>query len=129
MEELIKKINDRLDNIEKKLEHIEFKQDRLFYNTNVDRILYEYNVTKEQYKLIMDEMDRVRDNLDNGKSVGHMGFENNIKSIMGNRNDIDYHFCEYIARAFMEDDRWEEVFVALYGNMPKYRNIIGDKND
>lgn len=40
----------------------------------------------------------------------------------------DYHFCEYLAKAFMEDERWEEVFPALYGHLPKYQYYI-EKRD
>ena len=35
--------------------------------------------------------------------------------------------CEYLARAFMDEGRWDEVFPALYGDMPKY-NYLKDKN-
>lgn len=112
-----------------RLNHIEFRQDLLFNDSSVNRILYEYNVTKEEYNSIMDEMDRLRTIIDSGNEVQHGEFENNVYTIMGNRQDIDYHFCEYISKAFMEEGRWEEVFPALYGNMPKYKYLKEDKND
>lgn len=37
---------------------------------------------------------------------------------------IEYHFCEYVAKEFAEDMRWEEVFQALYGDFPKYGGKI-----
>lgn len=125
----LEEIKNMLDSINSRLDQIEFKQDRLFYRTNVDSILYEYNVTRKQYEAIMDEMDKIRETLEEGKSIENSGFERHIEKIMNNRQDIDYHFCEYIARAFMEDDRWEEVFPALYGNMPKYKHLLENDNE
>ena len=37
---------------------------------------------------------------------------------------IEYHFCEYVAKEFMEDRRWEEVFHEIYGSFPKYGGKI-----
>lgn len=125
----MEEIKRALESMNERLNHIEFRQDLLFNDSSVNRILYEYNVTKEQYNSIMDEMDRLRNIIYSGNEVHHGEFENNVYAIMGNRQDIDYHFCEYISKAFMEEGRWEEVFPALYGNMPKYKYLKEDKND
>lgn len=125
MEEVLRE----LEKINKRLDFIEFRQDLLFSDTGVNRILYDYKVTKKQYSDIMDEMDRLRNILDSSNEVHHGEFEKNVYTIMGNREDIDYHFCEYIAKAFMDDDRWEEVFPALYGDMPKYKYLKENQND
>jgi len=34
--------------------------------------------------------------------------------------------CEEIAKNFMLDGRWEEVFMKLYGDMPKYSYLKRD---
>jgi hypothetical protein len=56
-----------------------------------------------------------------GEEVNHGAFETEIIGIC-NRRGIEYHFCEIITKVFMEDRRWEEVFPAWYGDMPKYKN-------
>lgn len=98
---------------------------------NIDRTFKEYNVTKEEQRKIMDVMDKYRESIAKGEEVFHATFENDIIAIFGGdipamRHEpaIEYHFCEYVAKDFMEDGRWEEVFLALYGNFPKYGGKI-----
>ena len=79
-------------------------------------------------------MDKFRHEINNKKEVNNTTFENDIISIFGGdtaamKRKIEYHFCEYIAKAFMDDDRWEEVFPALYGDMQKYQYLKGDSDD
>ena len=57
--------------------------------------------------------------IENGKDYSHNGFENKLYAIVP-EHDGDYHMCEELAKGFMDDGRWEEVFMALYGDMPKY---------
>ena len=111
--------------IEERLDFMEFRQELLFNDTEVDRMLFEYNINHEQYREIMNLMDEYRILLDHGEEVYHGAFESKIYNIVPHL-DGDYHFCEYIARAFMNTDRWEEVFPALYGDMPKYKGIFND---
>lgn len=98
---------------------------------SIEKTFKEYNVTKEEQRKIMDVMDRYRQNIANGVSVNNATFENDIISIFGgdiqaakHKPAIEYHFCEFIAKDFMDDGRWEEVFPALYGNFPKYGGKI-----
>lgn len=112
-EEQYNEIMDRLD-------FIEFRQQLLFNNDEVSRLLFECNVTHKQYQKIMGVMETYRVMIGRKEKVSHTSFENEIYTVMGRRNDIDYHFCEGIALAFRNQDRWNEVFDALYGDMPKY---------
>lgn len=98
---------------------------------NIDRVFKEYKITQTEQKQIMDVMDSYREKLDRGISISHSDFENDIISIFGgdipamkHSPAIEYHFCEYVAKGFMEDKRWEEVFPALYGSFPKYSGKI-----
>ena len=99
---------------------------------NIDRTFKEYNITKEEQRKIMDVMDKYREHIANGIEVSNAEFENDIIAIFGgdipamrHTPAIEYHFCEYVAKDFMEDRRWEEVFPALYGDFPKYGGKIG----
>lgn len=111
----------RYKQLKDKIEHLEFKQQLLFNNSNVDRLLFEYDIEKDEYNQIMDIMDEFRNKIfKKDDRISHAEFENKILKLL-DRDNIDYHFCEYIAKAFMDDGRWEEVFPALYGHMPKYK--------
>ncbi|WP_202708809.1 DUF1878 domain-containing protein [Sporosalibacterium faouarense] len=109
--------------IEDRLSLIEFRQELLFNNTGVDRLLFEYNVTKPQYRSIMDVMDEYRRKIDNNESVHHGGFEQEIYNIVPQHHG-DYHFVEGLAQEFHGQGRWEEVFVVLYGDMPKFQSYL-----
>lgn len=109
---------EKIFELEKRIEMLEFKVDLLSQNTNTSRLLFEYNITHPQFTALMDLMDKFRKEIDNKNKVSHVSFEEKVYKITGNNGD--YHFCESLAQAFMEDGRWEEVFPALYGNMPKY---------
>ena len=113
--------------LEERLDFIEFRQQLLFTNSDLDRLIFEYEITQSEYRGIMDLMDQFRSDIEKGKSVSHGSFEDQMYVIVTTHYG-DYHMCEYIARAFMDEGRWEEVFPALYGNMPKYQ-FLKDKND
>ena len=49
----------------------------------------------------------------------HAGLETQIYEIVPEHNG-DYHMCEEIVKGFYDEGRWEEVFIKLYGDMPKY---------
>lgn len=99
--------------------------------SNVEQTFKEYKITKEEQRKIMDVMDKYREYIANGISVYSADFENDIISIFGgdipamkHKPAIEYHFCEFVAKNFMEDGRWEEVFPALYGSFVKYGGKI-----
>ena len=109
--------------LEARVNELEFKQRLLFENSTVDRILFEYNIKESEYHSIMDLMAKYRDDIESGKDVSSTIFESEmyelIPSLYGN-----YHFCEFITKAFAEDGQWEEVFPTLYRHSPKYKKSI-----
>lgn len=119
---MFKKFSTKDMSVEERLDFIEFRQELLFNDTEVDRLLFEYNITKEQYTDIMDIMDKFRNNIDKGNKVNHGNFEQKIYEAIPHLGN-DYHFCEYLSRAFKNEGRWEEVFDKLYGHMPKYQGL------
>ena len=130
-ETLLKKIKE----LEETIEHLQFKQDLLFNNSTVDRYLYELNITKKQYNQIMDLFEKYRNQIAHNQPVNHSNFEAEIYAIFdkenknqNNKNLINnYHFVEGLAMSFWEERRWEEVFMELYGKMPKYKYLEKDK--
>jgi len=117
-------MNDKIREIESRLDFIEFRQELLFNNESpVNRILFEYEINKNQYNQIMDLMDTYREKLNKNEKVFNSEFEEEIYKIVQQHKN-NYHFVEYLTRAFMEERRWEEVFPALYGHLPKYKNIL-----
>lgn len=119
---------DYCKKLEKRIEQLEFRQTLMLSDTNINRLLLDYNIRQSEYRGIMDIMDDFRKNFENGKKISHIDFESRVLNLLG-RDDVDYHFCEYIAKAFMDDERWDEVFPILYGDMPKYKYLKEDKND
>ena len=105
--------------IMERLDFIEFRQDLIFSGSELDRSIYEYRLTKKQYTKIMDLMDEYRRKIENNESCSHAGLETQIYKIVPEHNG-DYHMCEEIVKGFYDEGRWEEVFIKLYGNMPKY---------
>ena len=119
-------LEDKNNELQKRVDFLEFRLELLAENTNVTRLLFERKINQEQYRLIMDLMDNYRNKIDKKEKVNHHTFEQEIYSIIRD-NEGDYHLCEAIAQAFMEDGRWEEVFPELYGNMPKYKYYMERK--
>ena len=111
--------NEQLEMVMERLDFIEFRQELLFTNTGLDRSLFEYKITRKQYREIMDVMDEFRTKIDSGESCSNGEFESKIYAIVPSCQG-DYHMCEELAKGFMDDRRWEEVFIELYGDLPKY---------
>lgn len=130
---MVMEIIERIEFLEKEnkklqgqIDFLSFRLDLIAYKGPVNELLYEYGVTEEQYKKIMDLMDALREKIDNGQKISHGEYETEINKIMLDPK-YDYHFAESIARAFMEERRWEEIFPALYGSFSKYRAYFDDR--
>lgn len=111
--------NEQYREIMDRLDLIEFRQELLFTNTDIDRSIFEYGLTRIQYQQIMNLMDKYREKIDRGEHCSHAVFETEIYGIVPEHHG-DYHMCEELSKGFMDEGRWEEVFMDLYGNMPKY---------
>ena len=123
VDEIIK-LKKQNEELEKRINHLEFRQSLILDKSNTTSLLLDYDITQSQYKKIMDIMDEYRKEIGQKKEVNHSSFETKILDAVDNREDMDYHFCEYIAMAFMKDRRWEEVFPKLYGDMQKYKYLL-----
>lgn len=119
-EQKIKFLEEEIKELKRNQQEIEFRQDLIFFSSAVNRILYEYKITKEQYNKIMDLMDNYRRKIENQEIVSHGTFEQQIYELIPHLKG-NYHFAEYLTGAFKEENRWEEVFDILYGDMPKYK--------
>lgn len=116
--------NEELDD---RLDLIEYRQELLFESSHISRIYFEYKVTRSQSKLIGDIFDRYRDDIENNIKVFHSTFEQEIYGIVP-QNEGDYHFVESVAKTFHESGSWEEVFEKLYGGMTKYKFYMENKD-
>ena len=109
----------RFDTLSEKIDFIIFRQQLLFSNDEVSRILFENEVNEQESRAIMDLMDSYREKLSCGDPASHSQFESEVYSIVPHLKG-DYHFCEMLSKAFHDDGRLVEVFPALYGGLPKY---------
>lgn len=115
-----------MDNTEllDRLDLIEFRQELLFENTDYARLLYDNKVTREQKDNISELFSSLRNSLDNGEEImSSSNYESKIYEIVPHRNH-NYHFAENIARVLHKEGRYEEVFVALYGDNPKFDTYL-----
>lgn len=122
-DERISNLEKEVDLLKKEIEKMKFRFELKQVDSNVNDVLYDYDIDREQYRKIMDVMDEYRKHIDANEEVNHSVFETKIKKIVP---EYDYHFAELIAQVFMDDGRWEEVFPALYGNMAKYKGLNND---
>lgn len=116
------------DAIYKELDFIKFRMDLLFYNSDLDRMLYEYNVTREQNTALIELVESYSKDINEGRDVISTKFEQQIYDILPQING-DYHVPESFLRLLWEDGRWEEVFEKLYGESQKFKKIIEDKKN
>lgn len=120
-EERIAILEEKNRDLRDRIEFLEFKFELLFDNSDSCRYFIERNFTREQYNQVMDLMDILREKIDRKEEVSSIDYESEITKI---NNDCDYHDAEIIAKLFMEEGRWEEVFPALYGNSMKYKHYL-----
>ena len=120
-EEMISILEEKNQNLNERLQLLEFKFELLFDNSESCRYFIERDFTREQYNKVMDLMDDMRSKIDNKEELSSVEYESRINQI---KYDCDYHDAEIIAKLFMEEGRWEEVFPALYGNSMKYKSYF-----
>ena len=126
MMERIEILENENKELRDQINFLAFRLDLIAYKSPVNDLLYEYDVTEDQYNKIMDLMDSMRKRLDNGQEISRSKYETEIKKIVLEPK-YDYHFAESIAKAFMEERRWEEVFPALYGDFAKHKKYLQDR--
>ena len=85
--------NRQFDSIDERLNYIEFRQQLLFENDEVSRLLFENQITEIEYRNLMELMDSYRAKLDNGEEVFSGEYEQKVYEIIPSKYG-DYHFCE-----------------------------------
>ena len=111
--------------LEERLDFIEFRQELLFHNSPIDRMLFSHNVTRSQSKDIVDLFYTYRKDIENGDLVHSVNYELSIGEIVPHKKH-NYHFAESLALTYYEGRQFEEVFLALYGDDPKFQKYLHD---
>lgn len=109
--------------LEERMDYLEFRMDLLREGSDFTHFIYDCNITREQLDKLYDIMDNLRNNLNNGDRISSARYETEVLSVVDSRY-LDYHFCESFAKLLWEDERWEEVFPALYGESVKFRRLF-----
>lgn len=117
----IKFLENENESLKERIDLLEFRFELLFDNSESCRYFIERNFTRQQYNAVMDLMDLLREKIDRKEEVSSIAYESEINRI---KSDCDYHDAEIIAKLFMEEGRWEEVFPALYGSSMKYKSYL-----
>lgn len=91
---------EKYKKLEERISQLEFREEFLRYENNINSLVLDYNITREEYSKIMDVMDEMRSEIDNHKEVSNADFENKIIGIFGGdiaaakrSVPIEYHFC------------------------------------
>lgn len=127
-EERITRLEESNQELREKVKDLAFRILLLGAPTNVNRMLYEYDLNEQDYHKILDLMDEIRNELCSHREYTFAMYEKRMHEIFSGRHRLenDYHFFEAVARAFFEDRSYQEVFATLYGNMPKYEGLMED---
>ncbi|MBT2606656.1 DUF1878 domain-containing protein [Bacillus sp. ISL-53] len=110
-----------------RLDFIEFRQQLLFDNDELSRLLFEHEVTREQYGNILNLFDSLREQADNNETLSSSGYESSIYRIVP-QQDHNYHFAESVAQTLHTAGRYEEVFEGLYKDSPKFQSYFERHN-
>lgn len=111
------------EELKERLDFIEYRQELLFDNGPFSRLMFDYKVTRDQYRVLMDLFEEYREAIGKRETVSNSRYENRIGEIVP-QHKHDYHFAEFIAEKLHEEGRFEEVYETLYGKPPKFKNII-----
>jgi hypothetical protein len=111
---------------DERLDFLEFRQQLLFENTEYSRMLFEYEVTREQLDAIMDIFDEYRTAIEAGEEVYSGSYEQRIYEAVPHQRG-NYHFAEGLAQENHRRGSWEEVFVTLYGEAPKFQGYLNNR--
>lgn len=118
--------DSKYQEIMKRLDFVEFRQELLFYNDDVSRSVFEYGLNREQYNAIMKLMQSYSERINQGEKCNHGEFEADMYGIVP-KHKGDYHMCEEFVKGFKDEHRWEDVFDALYGHLPKFAYVRRDE--
>ncbi|MDN4492877.1 DUF1878 domain-containing protein [Ureibacillus aquaedulcis] len=113
--------------LEERLDFIEFRQELLFENSEKSRLLFESDVTRDEYQAIVDVFSEFSRKIDSGEKVFHSSYEQSIYQAVPHHKG-NYHFAENLALTNYEQGSWKEVFETLYGEMEKFKSDL-KKND
>ena len=72
-----------IEELSKRVEQLEFREGLILENSEVSRILLEYNITRDEYRQIQDVMEDMRNKIENGISVSSVEYETAIQDIFG----------------------------------------------
>ena len=110
-------------NMEERLDFIEFRMDLLREGTEFAKFIYDCNVTKSQLDELYDILDDIQGKIDNGLDVSSSEYESQVLNVVDHRK-LDYHFCESFVRLLWEEQRYEDIFPALYKDSNKFIHLF-----
>ncbi|CAH2213311.1 DUF1878 domain-containing protein [Tepidibacter aestuarii] len=112
--------------IMRKFDFIEFRQDLLFRNTGLDRVLFEYEITRKQYDDLKDLMNNYEVLISKNEEVNHNQFEQDIYNIVIQHSGNTY-FVESLVLEFYKQGMYKAVFTSLYSHMDKFKSYNFNK--
>lgn len=108
---------------EERLSYVEFRMDLLREGSEFSHFVYDCKITQDQLTELYNIMDYFMDKVDNNEDVSHVEYEARVLEVVDNMT-FDYHFCENFARLLWEEQRYDNVFPALYGHEMKFKHLF-----
>lgn len=109
----------------KRFDFIEFRQNLLFSNTGLDRLLFEYEITRKQYNSLKDLMNNYEVLISKNVEVNHKQFEQDIYDIVTQHSENTY-FVESLVLEFYKQGIYKTVFTSLYARMDKFKSFLNN---
>jgi hypothetical protein len=118
--EKITKLESTLQQLEERVKFLEERIELLIEIADPEKdpfvhLALEVGLTKDQIEKILDLMDKVRKEINAGKSVSHHQFESKIYEIVPSRYG-DYKFAEAIVLTLKEVGKYEDVYEYMKKN-------------
>lgn len=89
---------------------------------DVMTVCKDYNVTVEELNSVKTIFDDYFRKFMSGQQVERTSFSDSIGAVLPNLTGIIVtYFAENIAKAFLHEGKWTDLFWALYGDIPKYK--------
>ena len=112
-------------NLEERVELLEFQMEMLHGDPLLERLVYEAKLTGGDYEAVLKLLGEYREKIGRGETVSRAEFEEDFYKAVPSK-DGDYGFCECLLKTLAEAKRFEDVFQALYANVPKYSGKLPD---
>ncbi len=101
------------DELEERLDFIEYRQELLFNNSPFSRELFECEVTRKEYLDIIKLLEEFQERINRQNPVSNGEYERRVYEIVPHLQG-NYHFCKSVLKLLYENGDYKEVYIELF---------------